>query len=190
MLNDPTVVAVMKALNAESIPFMVVGSLSSNVYGIPRSTHDADLVIELGGRSLMAIQKHLPAGFKLDPQIRFESVTATKRNLIHIENDAFTIELFRLSDDAHDQERFRRRIAVDIDGCQAFLPRAEDVVITKLRWNGYLRRTKDFSDIVQVLQVQAGKLDWDYLNHWAAIHGTKSVLDEAQQAAVEASTGS
>lgn len=183
MLNSPTILSVMKALNEESIPFMVVGSLSSNVYGVPRSTHDADFVVELAGRSLMGIQKHLPEGFKLDPQIRFESVTATKRNLIYIENDTFTIELFRLSNDAHDQERFRRRVAVEVEGCRAYLPRAEDVVITKLRWNGYLNRTKDFADIVQVLRIQRDKLDWDYLNHWAAIHGTTAVLADAQKAA-------
>ena len=31
---------------------MVVGSMSSNIYGIPRSTKDADFVIELGNQSI------------------------------------------------------------------------------------------------------------------------------------------
>ena len=40
------VVAVVSALNAVNIPHMLEGSLSSNVYGIPRSTKDADLVVQ------------------------------------------------------------------------------------------------------------------------------------------------
>ena len=39
----------------------------------------------------------------------------------------FKVEVFRLSEDAHDQERFRRRQAVMVDGRQVFFPTAEDV---------------------------------------------------------------
>jgi len=39
---------VIAGLNDLSIPYMVVGSFSTNFYGIPRSTHDADFVAELG----------------------------------------------------------------------------------------------------------------------------------------------
>ena len=46
------VVAIVNALNAVNIPHMLDGSLSSNAYGIPRSTKDADLVIQLGSNSL------------------------------------------------------------------------------------------------------------------------------------------
>lgn len=38
------IVAVVNALHAVNIPHMLVGSLSSNAYGIPRSTKDADVV--------------------------------------------------------------------------------------------------------------------------------------------------
>ena len=44
------VLAVIDSLEAEQIPYMLVGSFSSNFYGIPRSTEDGDLVIELAGR--------------------------------------------------------------------------------------------------------------------------------------------
>jgi hypothetical protein len=38
---------VIDALNQLGIPFMLVASFSSNLYGIPRSTKDADFVIQL-----------------------------------------------------------------------------------------------------------------------------------------------
>jgi len=58
------VVAVVNALNAVNIPHMLVGSLSSNAYGIPRSTNDADLVIQWGSQSLSKLLQHLPQGFR------------------------------------------------------------------------------------------------------------------------------
>jgi hypothetical protein len=42
-IEDDTL-AVMDALNAKGVPWMLVGAYSSNYYGIPRSTRDADFV--------------------------------------------------------------------------------------------------------------------------------------------------
>jgi hypothetical protein len=71
----------------------------------------------------------------------------------------FTIELFLLSDDPHHQERFRRRVAVEVFGRTVWMPTAEDVIIQKLRW----ARPKDLDDARGVLAVQAGRLDRAYL---------------------------
>jgi len=49
---DEALVAVLDALDAAGIPFMLVGSLASNFHGIPRSTRDADFVVELAGSLL------------------------------------------------------------------------------------------------------------------------------------------
>ena len=38
---------VIVALEAEEIPYMVVGALSSSVFGIPRATKDVDIVLRL-----------------------------------------------------------------------------------------------------------------------------------------------
>ena len=57
MLEHPVARTVVDALNAEQIPYLLVGSFSSNFYGIPRSTKDADFVIELSGKSVMSLLK-------------------------------------------------------------------------------------------------------------------------------------
>ncbi len=46
-MNNEATVPVIEALEACEIPYMLVGSYSSNAYGIARSTQDADFVIEL-----------------------------------------------------------------------------------------------------------------------------------------------
>ena len=175
--RDRIVAMMLDALHAEGIPFLLVGSFSSNHWGIPRSTRDADFVIELGGKSVLSLAQHLPATMKIDPQVQFESVTGTLRNVIKVADTLFKVELFRLSQDPHDQERFRRRVVVQMLGRDVFLPTVEDVVITKLRWCGYLNRAKDREDIRQMLIVRKSVVDWDYVYHWCDQHGTRETLD-------------
>lgn len=47
---------------------MLVGAFSSNAYGYPRSTNDADIVIEYQDGILSKIGKALGDDFKLDPR--------------------------------------------------------------------------------------------------------------------------
>ena len=47
MSIDDVALRVVDALNSGKIPFMLVGGFSSNYYGVPRSTKDADFVVQL-----------------------------------------------------------------------------------------------------------------------------------------------
>jgi hypothetical protein len=104
MTGDDATLAVVDALEELGIPYMVVGSFSSNVYGVPRSTHDVDFVIQLGNQSIQALADRLGASFRLDPPMSFETVTMTTRHILRVVGIPFRIELFHLSDDPHDQE--------------------------------------------------------------------------------------
>jgi hypothetical protein len=50
------------------IPYILVGSLASNLYGIPRSTKDADFSVQVGAGGIRAIVARLGSQFRLDPQ--------------------------------------------------------------------------------------------------------------------------
>ena len=59
------------------------------------------------------------------------------------------------------------------------LRQTEDVIITKLRWAQIAKRGKDSDDVRNVIAVQGDEvLDWDYIHHWCAQHGTRVLLDE------------
>jgi hypothetical protein len=178
MKADEAVVAVIEALEAAGVAYMVVGALSSNFYGIPRATEDADLVLELGDVPLTEVLSHLGPGFRLDRQGTFETITMTARHVVKVPSTDFTIELFRLGQDEHDQERFRRRRQVLLLGRTVFLPTAEDVIVTKLFWARGRKGSKDRDDVRDVIAVQGDKLDWGYIYHWADRHGTRALLDE------------
>ena len=135
MTGDSATLAVIEALDRVGVPYMLVGSFSSNAYGVVRATKDADIVVAWEGRSVSAVMKELGPEFRLDPQMQFESVTGTIRSIIDVESIPFRVELFRLSGDPHDLIRFERRKRVLHAGFgrQIFIPTPEDVIITKLR---------------------------------------------------------
>jgi hypothetical protein len=171
--------AVIDCLNGLGVPYMIVGSLSTNAYGIERTTKDADFVVELGATPLTALMARLPPGFRLDPQVGFETVTSTTRYRLYVASPAFMVELFEVSDDPHDRERFARRVETVWAGRKAYLPRPEDVIVTKVRWSrGGKSRQKDVDDVRNVLAVQRDALDLAYIRSWADRHGTRERFEE------------
>ena len=178
---DDVTLRVIDALNASGVDYMLVGSFSTNAYGIPRSTKDADFVLRLQGDFAPVFYEKLGNDFEVDPQPRFETNTGTFKQEMRFAGTPFTVELFRLSSDPFDQERFRRRVPVKLLGRDTFIPTAEDVVIMKVRW----LREKDRPDIKNVLTVQRGQLDSPYIEKWCRLHGTLAKLDEIRRSIPE-----
>ena len=171
--------AVIDALEQAGTPYLLVGAFSSNAYGIARSTKDADFVVSLQSGDLRRLVDRLGPNFRLDPQAKFEVLTGSVRYVITFLPTDFEIDLFRLSDDSHHAERFRRKRRVQLGGLdrEVWIPTAEDVIIQKLRW----QRRKDLDDVVNILAVRAGKLDWEYLSKWTNVHGTCDLLGQLRR---------
>jgi hypothetical protein len=168
-------VQVVRALQTCQVPYMLVGAFSSNAYGYPRATKDADIVIQYREGLLAKVCKLLGEDFWLDPQSGFELKTGSIRNIVTYIPTKFEIEFFRLGPDAHDQERFARRRKLELLELQieAVIPTAEDVVIQKLRW----QRDKDIADVRTVISIQSERLDWAYIQQWTEKHGTIELLN-------------
>lgn len=177
MTIEDVTLRVVDALNTAQIPYMLVGSFSSNVYGIPRSTKDADFVLQLQGDFGPKFYSSLEPDFEIEPQLTFETNTGTFKQEMKFQGTPFTVELFRLSTDEFDQIRFQRRVAATLFGRPTFLPTAEDVIVMKLRWF----RQKDRDDIRNVMTVQRGKLDWTYIESWCKRHGTFSLMERIRR---------
>jgi len=177
-MSDDAVLAVIDAFEKLGVNYMLVGSFSSNLYGIPRSTKDADFVVQFQGVTVSRLARELAPRFTFDPQASFETVTVPIRRILRCVDSPFYVEIFELSDDAHDQMRFQRRVVQAMLGRKVYLPTVEDVIITKLRWALSQGRNKDRDDVADVLGVQRGVLDWPYVHNWCAEHGTRQLLDE------------
>jgi hypothetical protein len=65
--GEDAVCALLDAMNACDLDYMIVGSFSSNAYGEARSTKDADFVVRLGPGQREALLGALPNEFVVDP---------------------------------------------------------------------------------------------------------------------------
>jgi len=173
---------VVDACEAEGVMHMVTGAIAYNMYGIPRSTKDVDVVISMSDPgSMERVVARLAPLVEFDPQIQFDTLTWGRR-LVGVTrfNPPCKVELFELFDDLFVQEQFlrRRRMRSAQINRTTWLPTPEDVVVQKLRWG----RSKDLDDARDVLAVQGPEsLDMAYIEGWCGRHGTtdrlRTVLD-------------
>ena len=157
---------------------MLVGSYSSNLYGIERGTRDADFVIELGDKSVSALADRITEEFTLDPRLGFETVTLHTRWRFKHNRSRFKLEMFLLVGDAFDKERFGRRRRMELCGRGMWFQTPEDVIVNKVRWG----REKDLLDVKDVMKVQQKYLDWKYIENWTNHFGCLELLDRLRKA--------
>lgn len=180
MNTQEIVVKVIDVLEELGVPYMLTGSLANMLYAKPRLTADADFVVVLDRVSIGEIADRLRDHYQFDPQMTFETATATTRFKFRHREMRFSIEFFLLSDSPHDRERFRRRRIERMWDRDVPIPTAEDVVVTKLQWAARANRLKDREDLHQILKRQTPNLDWPYIRGWCAQHGTLELLEEIQ----------
>jgi hypothetical protein len=178
-VNDrEAILAVVKGLKNAGIDYMLVGGHVAVTYGVPRLTKDADFVVELGQASISELGKRLLPGIVLDSQASFESATGTTFYRLKTRDGSYVIEIFLLSDDPHDKERFARRRPVKVLGEFMDLPTPEDLIVTKLRWAKRAMREKDVGDARFLIATRTATLDWPHIERWADRHGTRELLDK------------
>ena len=191
MTAEQIVYRTVAALDAAGVAYMLVGSFSSNLYGVARSTRDADFVVELGEKAPSEIATRLGTDFLFDPQMSFETITGTYRFIASHRSSAFKVEFFLLSNDPHDRERFGRRRREPMGEGEAYVAAPEDVVVTKLRWSKGGNRKKDVDDVRNVIRVSGGDVDWPYVERWCDAHGTREILERTRvEAALDAPASS
>lgn len=158
-----TVAKLIRGLETQRIPYMVVGGLSAAYYGIPRATFDIDLVVAVEPLALGALVTLLRReGFDLTP--------ADAQLLLKVSNSISTtthrglrLDLWLIKSE-YDRVAFGRRRRASLWGRQrVWMVAPEDSVLSKL----IAGRTRDFEDVIGVLAEQHGKLDWTYMNSWA-----------------------
>jgi hypothetical protein len=165
-------------LNRLKIPYMLVGSMASNYWGIPRSTHDLDFVLQLDPGSVDALIGGFESGFF----IQRESVERALRPPYQFnaldEQSALKIDFWTLHDDVFERAAFARRVEATLFGTPAWITTAEDVILHKLYWHRLNPSDRQLADAAGVYSVQRDELDRAYLERWASILGVQRDLDE------------
>jgi hypothetical protein len=157
---------------------MLTGSMASNAWGIPRTTHDLDFVIQLPPSQIAGFVTCFahPDYFLDEASIRSAYEPPYQFNLIHVPS-ALKADFWMLRPVPFEREMFSRRVEDIWFGEKIWLATAEDVILHKLYWNRITPSDRQMGDVAGVVQVQRGNLDESYLSRWAADLGVSGELD-------------
>jgi len=176
---------VVAALEALGLAYCIGGSLASSIYGPPRSTNDADLVVALRAEHSAPLVAALDQHFMIDHGTVRRAI-AQQRSFNVIDYDTLDkIDIFVMTDRPWSHQQLaRRRLATasdDPDSPALFFASPEDVVLSKLDWyrRGDEVSDRQWLDILNVLAGQSNDLDWPYLRRWASELGVSDLLVRA-----------
>jgi hypothetical protein len=138
------------------IPYEVGGSVASSAHGVPRTTLDIDIVVELKPEQIDGVRGGGAA------------------NVIHLKG-VWKFDLFPLGRDEYSRTEFAQRKFREIrpDGgapIEYSVASAEDTILRKLEWYCAAGETSDrqWNDLRGVVRAATGTLEIDYLRRWAA----------------------
>lgn len=179
--------AVVATLEELALDYLIGGSLASSLHGIPRSTQDADVAVDLPLSRVGELVAALAGRFYVDEEMARDAVArASSFNVVHLET-MFKVDLFVLGSDPMSRSELarRQRYQVGPSLTDVFVASAEDTILQKLIWyrRGNEVSDRQWQDVVDVLRVQGRRLDRGYLDRWADELDLRPLLDEARAAA-------
>lgn len=172
---------VARTFERMGIDYVVVGSFASSARGYARATADVDLIADVREDQVPLLAAALADAFYLDERaIRRAIADLRSFNLIHLDS-MFKVDVFVSPPEGfrRQQLRHRRREIVRSEPEQSvYLATAEDTILAKLQWyeQGGRVSERQWSDVLGVLQVQAGRLDLEYLRSTARDLGLADLL--------------
>ena len=167
----------LRRLNRASVTYYLTGSMASNYWGIPRTTHDLDFVIQLPISAVPHIVQEFSGDFYIEEAaVRAAFQPPHQFNAIDTRS-ALKVDFWLPKPEPFDREMLRRRAQVTLFGEPAWISTAEDVILHKLVWNRISPSNRQLSDAAGVVAVQADALDKSYLKHWAQELGLSGDLE-------------
>jgi hypothetical protein len=178
MTEQELLVDCLRRLNRTEITYYLTGSMASNYWGIPRTTHDLDFVIQMppaaAGKIVAAFS---PDYFIDEAAVRAACQPPHQFNAIDTRS-ALKVDFWLPQPTPFDREMLRRRVHVTLLGEPAWITTPEDCVLHKLYWNRITPSERQLGDAAGVIAVQGETLDQSYLRQWGEALGVLGELDQ------------
>jgi hypothetical protein len=167
--EQETLEAVVGHLERLSIPYMVTGSMASSHHGRPRTTHDADIVIEPSGESLESLLGAVAAsGMYVSANAAREALRRRRQFNVIDTDSGFKVDLIIRKDRPFSREEFARRRAVALTArLTASIASPEDSILSKLEWARKAGESeRQIEDAAAIVVIVGDVLDVAYIERW------------------------
>jgi hypothetical protein len=182
---------ILDTLKAAGVEYLIGGAIAEWAWGEPRATQDLDIVINLPIKSVVKFSKELekrnmlvPADIILDAMM--EERADIPLNAIHMYS-GLKADLYLMREgDTLRQSAFQRRVLIDYGSPigKVYVHSPEDLILYKLMYLGLSGQPKHARDIAAILRARKNRLDFGYIEEWAARLGLgslwKEILDDVR----------
>jgi hypothetical protein len=167
----------LKILNLQKIPYMLVGGFAVNYYGTPRATGDIDISLLVNSDNIINLIK----AFKKQKFILHEKdilmlLKISNHFLVYDAKNIYRVDCWLPKTD-FELKALSRRKKARLLGKNVYLPAVEDLILFKL----LAGREKDLEDLKWIFKRQGAKLDKKYLNFWSLALGIHQELETFQK---------
>ena len=158
---------VFEALERAGVAYAVTGSWASTTYGLPRTTHDLDVVIAISVQQAAALAAAFPAPFYADAE--WMQAAVAEQAFFNVIDPAtgLKVDFWPVKDDEFSRAQFQRRRRQELFDHGVWMLAPEDVILAKLLWYRASESDTQLRDCVGIWKAQRGALDEAYLVHWA-----------------------
>lgn len=166
------------------IPYVLGGSMASSTHGAPRSTNDADIMVEaFPGR-----EAEFAAAFGDEYYVSLAAIVDAnrRRSSFNVINTliGFKLDFFVQKDrpfDASAMARRQERLVPEGATEPTAILSPEDAILTKLEWYrlGGESSDRQWRDILEMLEFQGARLDFAYLQKWSQELQVQDLLEAA-----------
>jgi hypothetical protein len=149
-------------------PYFITGSIASSYYGIPRYTHDVDVVVTISKQdSEEIIRLFSGEGYISREGIRDALSGTGMFNFIHSET-GLKVDFWIDRGEPFTTSCFARARQVELsEGFWVMMASAEDVLLHKVYWDYLMPSERQLRDAQGILSVQGQELDVVYMEKWA-----------------------
>jgi hypothetical protein len=162
----------VEAFDRHRIPHMLAGSLAAALHGHIRSTIDADFVVEVSERQLIALCEELDAaGMVVSQEAALEALRMRRYFNVIDPGTGWKADVMIRKERVFSISEFERRQATTYEGRPLFVATVEDVVVSKLEWVRTGSSARQIEDVRGVLLIAGDEIDRAYIERWVAAIG-------------------
>lgn len=149
---------IVSFLEGAATPYMIIGGFANLVWGVPRTTQDVDITVQVAEEDLPDFVREIGKGFSILPTAPEEFVKETRVLPVQTSN-GIRIDLI-FAGLPYEETALRRARQVEVQGVGVRICSPEDLIIHKI----LSERPRDREDVEGIFRQQGSNLDFVYLD--------------------------